>query len=67
MVASGIEGRNEMKGIATALILIGIILTAGAAGAMDKGTVGPVACIVTMVVGLAILFFGAWIARRTER
>lgn len=55
-----------MKGIATALILIGIILTAGAAGAVDHETVSLGAGIVTMVVGLAILFLGGWIARRSR-
>lgn len=56
-----------MKGIATALVFIGLIVAAGAAGAVDHETVSLGAGIVTMVVGLAMLFFGTWIARRTER
>lgn len=55
-----------MKGIATALILIGIILTAGAAGAIEHDTVGIVAGIAVATVGLALLFLGGWIARRSR-
>lgn len=55
-----------MKALATTFILLGLILAAGAAGAMDKGTVGPVACIVTMVIGVLTLYIGVWIARRSR-
>ena len=56
-----------MKGIATAMILIGIILTAGAAGAVDHETVSLVVGILTGIIGLALLFTGGWLARKVMR
>lgn len=56
-----------MKALAVAMVLIGLVLTAGAAGAIEHDTVGIAAGIAVAAVGLALLFIGGWIARRTGR
>lgn len=55
-----------MKALAAAMVLIGLVLTAGAAGAVTSDTVGITAGIAVAAVGLALLFLGGWIARRSR-
>lgn len=55
-----------MKALAAAMVLIGLVLTAGAAGAIEHDTLGIAAGIAVAAVGIALLILGGWIARRSR-
>ena len=56
-----------MKALTTAMVLLGFLLTGGAAGAIEHDTVGIGTGILIALIGLALLFGGGCLARKIWR